>query len=469
MSWLSWSPLASKRLEPIRSRRAAESKVDTKPDQSVIDEYNWAKNAREKQRLPAGDWRFWLILSGRYWGKTRTAAETVRQWAETKPKSLGALVGQTPEEVRFTMVEGESGILARSPPWFRPVWEPSKGAGKAGILTWPNGTTAQGFSATNYDKLRGPQFHWAWGDELAKWKAATKAFDQLNLSLRLPGFGPAQAIFTTTPRPIPIIRELLKRERVFITRGTTYENKENADPGYMAELLTQYERTRLGRQEINAEVLEDLAGAMWSHDQLDKLRLDEFDLQRLSRIVVGVDPSGGGDEQGIIVAGRYLDEATGLESALVLEDRSCCLSPGGWGGRSVEAFADYMADCIAAEVNFGGDMVAHTIETAAKERKLVVKVKVLHASRGKHVRAEPISALYEKGRVHHLGIQPELEDELTQFTHAGYQGASSPNRADAAVWALTELLVVASEPPTGVESMGSWSGRRAGAPSVRRR
>lgn len=432
--------------------QAAKAKTAAaEPDQSLVDRYDWKKHARPKQLVPAGEWRFWLIMAGRYFGKTRTGAETARQWAEEKKGSIGALVGETPGEIDGTMVNGPSGIMACSPPWFRPIWVKSTGPGEAGTLTWPNGSVAYGFSASKPQKLRGPQFHWGWGDELAKWPYPTEAYDQLNFSLRLPGFGPPQAVFTTTPRPIPIVKQLLKRDRVVVTRGSTYENEANADPTYIQELLTKYENTRLGRQEINAEVLEDLAGTLWSLDLLEQLRLSDYDWKQLGRIVVAVDPSGGSeegnDEQGIVVAGKWLDEVKKYDCAVVLEDRSCRLTPGGWGERAVKAAVDYQADCIVAEINFGGEMVKHTIETAAKELGVTTRVKVIHASRAKHVRAEPVSALYEKRRVRHVAGMTQLEDELSQFTPEGYQGKTSPNRADAAVWALTELLVGAVVAP----------------------
>lgn len=448
--------------------RASKPRADAAPEQSLLEKYDWKKHARPNQLLPVGDWRFWLLLAGRGFGKTRTAAETVRQWAETKPHSIGALVGQTPDEVRGTMVEGESGILAISPPWFRPLWHPSKGPGKAGTLTWPNGTVAYGFSAANPPKLRGPQFHWAWGDELAKWKYATAAFDQLNFGLRLPGFGPPQAVFSTTPRPIPLIRELVKRLKVVVTRGSTYENEKNLAPEFLAEVLTKYERTRLGRQELNAEILDDLAGSLWSLDQIDKLRLDDIELATLGRIVVAVDPSGGSeegsDEQGIVVAGKrtiITKDRTERTQAVVLDDRTCRLTPDGWGRRAVQACVDYGADCIVAESNFGGEMVKSVIETAARDMGVTCRVELVHASRGKHVRAEPISSLYEQGRVVHQGSMAALEDELTQFTPEGYQGSQSPNRADAMIWALTELMLGA-EPASygGGRVSGRWGHSR---------
>jgi phage terminase large subunit-like protein len=451
--------------------QAAKPKLVETPDESLVERYDWKKHARAKQLLPEGLWRFWLILAGRNFGKTRTGAESCIQWAREKPGSVGALIGQTPGEVDGVMVNGAlSGIMDCSPPWFRPVWTKSTGPGKAGTLTWPNGTVAYGFSASNPDSLRGPQFHWGWGDELAKWRYATKAFDMFNLALRLPGFGAPQAIFTTTPRPIPIIHALLKRSMTVVTRGSTYENEANTAPEYLQELLTQYERTRLGRQELDAEVLEDLAGALWSLDQLEQLRLEELDLSTVGRIVVGVDPSGGSeegnDEQGIIVAGKRSVTVKGKaeEQAVVLDDRSCRLTPDGWGRRTVQAVVDYGADCVVAESNFGGEMVEFVVKTAAEAMGVTVRVELVHASRGKHVRAEPISSLYEQRRVMHLGQFADLEDELTQFTPEGYQGTSSPNHADAAVWALTRLMLGSKAAGYGdlPRTAGSW-GRVGGA------
>src|SRR5574337_17209 len=421
--------------------------------------FDWPLWARPNQLTPPGEWFLWVIMAGRGYGKTRAGAEFVIAEAKEMPGSFGALVAETPMQARDVMIEGESGILACSPPWFTPDYEPSKRR-----LTWPNGTRASVFSAFEYDELRGPQHNWAWCDELAKWRYPREAWDNLALGLRLPPR--ARVCVTTTPRPIPLLKELLKADDTVVTRGTTYENLHNLSAQFKKQVLGKYEGTRQGRQELKAEMLEDLEGALWSHDMLDRLRVRDINLAELQRIVVAVDPSGSkdpqdeGDEQGIAVAGMFSDGDK--THARVLADRSCQLSPAGWGKRAVQAAIDWGADCIVGEVNYGGAMVEHVVQTAAKELGVTVRFQMVTASRGKHVRAEPISALYEQNRVKHVGTFAELEDELCLFTPLGWEGEGSPNRADAAVWALNELMVGAAAPGfDGLKSSGaSWGGRR---------
>lgn len=429
-------------------------------DETLALSFDWETWARPNQLAPPGDWYLWIILAGRGFGKTRTGAEWVIQQARDFPGTRGALVAETPAEARDVQVEGESGILACSPPWFYPDYEPSKRR-----VTWPNGTIATVYSAFDFEKLRGPQHHWFWGDELAKWTHAQEAWDQIAFGLRLPPH--ARGCITTTPRPIPLLKDLLKRKTAVITRGTTYENLHNLAANVRDELLLKYEGTRLGRQELNAELLEDLEGALWSHDMLDRLRVGA--MPPLGRVVVGVDPSGGSegknDEQGICVAAleQNIDDDTRPPRAVLLDDRSCKLKPDGWGRRAVQAAIDHNADCIVAEINYGGAMVEHVVQTAAAAMGVTVRVKVVTASRAKHVRAEPISALYDQQRVRHARCFPELEDELCLFTPNGYQGTTSPNHADAAIWALTELTGGAA--PAGYDGLGekirgSWGRRR---------
>ncbi len=432
----SW--LASIRTLPPEERARQIQRLSLDEQEALL--YDWPTWARPNQLTPPGNWFVWLVLAGRGWGKTRAGAEFANAEAKRLPGSRGALVAETPAQARDVMVElGESSILAISHPKSRPLYEPSKRR-----LTWPNGTTATIYSAFEYEELRGPQHHWAWVDELAKFTHVQEAWDNLMLGLRLPPH--ARACVTTTPRPISVIKNLLKDPTTHVTRGSTYENLANLSGAFRNTVLKRYEGTRLGRQELNAEVLEDVPGALWTHAMLDKLRVARPAAETIRRVVVAVDPSGGSDdsaaeedrtdEQGITVQALLQDG-----TAVVLADNSCHLSPDGWGKAAVKAAIDNQADCIVAEKNFGGDMVEHVIQTAAKALDVIVRVVLVNASRGKIQRAEPVAALYEQNRVKHAGIFPELEDQLCNFTPQGYVGDTSPDRGDAAIWGLTELML----------------------------
>lgn len=393
-------------------------------------------HARPAQIAPDGDWRIWLALAGRGWGKTRVGAEWVRECVCGKtPLAPGsasriALVAETAADARDVMTEGPSGILAVHPRDYRPTYEPSKRR-----ITWPNGASATLFNATEPDQLRGPQHDLGWGDELAKWRYSRETFDQMQFGMRL-GKHPQQ-LFTTTPRPIALVRELLARsaagEPVAITRGRTLDNASNLAPTFMAEITARYEGTRLGRQELEGEMLDDAPGALWTRRILDERRAREA--PPLTRVVVAVDPavtSGEeADEHGIVAAGVGEDGR-----GYVLADRSTRGTPEKWGRAAVAAYHEFEADRIVCEVNNGGDMVAGVIRSIAPD----VPVREVRASRGKHVRAEPISALYEQGRVSHVGAFADLEDQMVLMTPAGYEGSKSPDRLDALVWALSELF-----------------------------
>jgi phage terminase large subunit-like protein len=372
--------------------------------------------ARPNQRPPASRWKVWLILAGRGWGKTRVGAEQVLRWARI-PQQRIALVGETAADVRDVMAEGESGILACAPPSFQPKYEPSKRR-----LTWPNASTATTYAGDAPEQLRGPQHHKAWCDEVAKWQYAQDAWDNLELGLRL-GDHP-QVVATTTPRPIPLLRQLLTDAGTVVTRGSTNDNVVNMAPSFKERILQRYEGTRLGRQELHAELLEDVPGALWTRVLLEQCRVAR--VPTLTRIVVGVDPGG---DAGIIVAGRGEDG-----HGYVLEDLSVRGSPATWARQAVSGYQKYQANLIAVEANHGGDMAIHTLQTCDAK----VTVKKLWASHGKYARAEPISALYEQGNVHHVGMFAALEDELC--TWVPDEGMPSPNRLDALVWSLTELL-----------------------------
>lgn len=296
------------------------------------------------------------------------------------------------------------------------------------------GAIALGYNATKPDQLRGPQFDLAWCDELAKWMYARQTWDMLQFCLRL-GDNP-QALVTTTPRPIPVLKEIMAADTTVVTRGSTFDNSANLAGSFLKAVRDKYEGTRLGRQELEAEMLDDLPGALWTRAIFDEQRKAQAPDMR--RVVVAIDPSGtggeddNGDSIGIVVAGLGVDGR-----GYVLADRSCKLSPDGWGRRAVEAYHEFKADRIVAERNYGGAMVEHVIRTV--DRK--VSYKEVVASRGKVARAEPVAALYEQGRVSHAGAFGELEDQCCQIGPDGYIGEGSPDRADALVWALTELML----------------------------
>jgi len=387
--------------------------------------YDWPFWARPKQLPPAGDWNTWLILAGRGFGKTRTGAEWVRDQVETHGKRRVALVARTAADARDTMVEGESGILACCPPWFRPRYEPSRRR-----LTWPNGAIATTYSGDRPDQLRGPQSDAAWADELAAWRYP-EAWDQLLFGLRL-GTDP-RVVVTTTPRPTAIIRQLLADARTHVTRGNTFENRANLAGPALHQLLRKYEGTRMGRQELYAEILDDSSGALWNRAMLDAGRVMNLKtLPDLARVVVAIDPavtSGEtADETGIVVAGIGRNG-----HGYVLSDLTLRESPHRWGSVAVQAYHRYKADRIVAETNNGGEMVELTIRTVDD----TVSYRGVHASRGKRTRAEPVAALYEQSRVHHVGALPELEDQMCLWE----PGQDSPDRMDALVWALTDLML----------------------------
>ncbi|HEV2162208.1 MAG TPA: terminase family protein [Stellaceae bacterium] len=388
---------------------------------------DWEFWARPNQLPPQGDWRVWLLLAGRGFGKTRSGAEFVRARVEAGLASRIALVGPTASDVRDVMIEGESGLLAVAREDCRPFYEPSKRR-----LTWPNGAMALAFSADEPERLRGPQHDLAWCDELASWRYAA-AWDNLLLGLRL-GADP-RAVVTTTPKPTKLIHDLLASPGTVVTRGSTFDNALNLAPAFLESVVRRYRGTRLGRQELEAELLEDLPGALWSRDAIEAARANAA--PDLARIVVAIDPavsSGeGADETGIVVAGLAHDG-----QIYVLDDLSGRLSPRAWALKAIAAYRKFAADRIVAEVNNGGDMVEATLRSVAGDAPF----RAVRASRGKAVRAEPVASLYEQGRVHHVGGFAALEDQLCGFT-AGFDRAAagaSPDRLDALVWAVTDLM-----------------------------
>ncbi len=403
------------------------------PKEADTFNYDWSRWARDSQKPPSGDWRVWLLLAGRGFGKTRTGAELVRTLVGAQTARRVALVAPTAADARDVMVEGESGLLAIAPPWDRPLYEPSKRR-----LTWPNGAVATIFSADEPERLRGPQHDFAWCDELAAWRYP-EAWDMLMFGLRL-GDDP-RAIVTTTPRPTKPIRALLADPKVVVSHGTTAENRANLAPAFLDQIVRRYQGTRLGRQELDAEILDDMPGGLWQHGIIEATRTSA--LPELSRVVVAIDPavsaSEAADETGIVAVGR---DANG--HGYVLADASGRYAPAEWGRVAIAAYGAHQADRIVAEINNGGDMVEATLRMIDPN----VPFSAVRAARGKVARAEPVAALYEQGRIHHIGAFPQLEDQMCSFTSdfdrkaAGY----SPDRVDALVWAVTELLV---EPRAG--------------------
>lgn len=385
--------------------------------------HDWRFWARDEQLPPPGNWRVWLLLAGRGFGKTRTINEWACERARAYPGSRGAVVAATAADARDVLIEGESGITNIGDEANRPNYEPSKRR-----LTWPNGAQAIVLSADEPERFRGPQYHWAVADELAAWRYP-EAWDMLLMGLRL-GNDPRCAV-ATTPRPIKIIKALLSDPTCAVTRGTTYDNRANLAPSFFTDIINRYEGTRLGRQELMAELLEDNPGALWKRAWIDDTRA--LQAPTLARIVIAVDPaaSSEGDEHGIVGAGMAL--ADKKAHLYVLEDASRHGSPDEWGRAVVTLYHKLGADSVVAEANNGGEMVSHVINTVDRN----VPVKLVHASRGKQTRAEPVSAIYEQGRAHHVGTFAPLEDEMCQWE----PGAASPNRMDALVWAGTELVL----------------------------
>lgn len=388
--------------------------------------FDWKFWGRKNQFIPPGlDWTTWLLLAGRGFGKTRTGAETVREWVESSDKPIRvALVGATAGDTRDVMVEGESGILAISPPWFYPRYQPSKRR-----LIWPNGSIATLYSADEPARLRGPQHHKAWADEAAVWKYI-EAWDNLMFGLRL-GNHP-QTVVTTTPKRVKLIKDLLIDSTTIVTKGRTYDNLANLATNFINTIIKKYEGTSVGRQELDAELLEDAEGSFWKRKQIEDLRISYKKCPKLKRIVVGVDPSGSNLESaaecGIVVAGLGHDG-----NGYVLDDLSLRASPNKWAKVAVDAFHRRKADRIVAEVNYGGQMVEAVIRTVDS----TVSYRAVSATRGKEVRAEPVASLYEQNRVHHVGTFALMEDEMCTWV----PGTKSPNRMDALVWALTDLML----------------------------
>jgi len=394
-----------------------------KKRQEEVSKYNWRSKARTNQLPPEVNWRNWMILAGRGFGKTRTGAETVRMYASGGECLHIALIGKTIAEARSVMVEGQSGILACHRPDERPQFQKTQNR-----LVWKSGEVAWLFGGDNFEKLRGPQFDFAWIDELAKFRYPKDLWDQLSLGLRL-GKMP-RCIITTTPRPVPIIQHIISAPDTVVTRGATFDNADNLAPDYLKRICQQFENTSLGAQELYGQILTEREGALW---QRSMIKYQSPDTESFKRVVIAIDPAtthhDQSDETGIIVAA-----IDGCNQAYILDDLSGRHSPADWGQRVVNAYWRHGADRVVAEVNKGGDLVERVIKSIDPN----VSYKAVRATRGKATRAEPIAALYEQGKVHHARPLLKLEEQLCDYIPG--VSCKSPDRLDAMVWALTELL-----------------------------
>ena len=390
---------------------------------------NWLSTAREKQLPPEVDHFIWLILAGRGWGKTRTGAQDIALYALKNENTISAVVAPTFGDLRRVCFNGPSGLMSIIPKECLDTSFGTDGYSASDMeIRLFNGSKIVGYAAINPERLRGPQFHRAWCDELASWRYP-EAFDQLMFGLRL-GQDP-KCIITTTPKPIPILKSLITREDVHVTKGNTFENAENLAESALEMMRERYEGTALGRQELYAEILDDIEGALWTHKQIEDTRLLKDTEKELKTIIVAIDPAvtagENSDETGIVVVGKDMNN-----EYYVLEDVSGKYSPDEWGRLAVKTFYDWEADRIVAETNNGGDLVERLLRSVDNN----IPYRSVRATRGKMLRAEPIAALYEQKKVHHMGAFPELETQMC--TYVG-QLKPSPDRLDALVWGLTEL------------------------------
>lgn len=426
-----------KALKKLSADQRAELFQDLTDDQIVAHLWDWERQARKAQLPPAdGDWRIWLMMAGRGFGKTRSGAEWIRKRAEENAGDRLALVAATYHEGLAVMIEGESGLLRIAPPHNRPRWDGSRRR-----LAWKNGTRAFLYSAEEPDALRGPQHGAAWCDELAKWPNIDATWMNLHMGLRL-GDAP-KVMVTTTPRPLPLLKALLADKNCVVTRGATLDNRVHLPPAFLAAVYDTWGKSPLGRQELEGELVEDVAGALWTRAMLAGCYLRTA--PELTRLVVAIDPAvTSGDDAdacGIIVAGTCADQ-----HAYVLADKTVRgASPETWARIACQAAHSFGADRIVAEANNGGDLVRHVLHSVDS----TLPVKLVRASRGKSARAEPVAALYERHKVHHVGRFPELEDELCGLLPGGdYRGpGKSPDRADALVWAISELALSPAAKP----------------------
>jgi phage terminase large subunit-like protein len=402
--------------------------------------YDWYVLARESQLPPAGDWTVWSLCSGRGSGKTWTGANWVKERIESGVSRRMALIARTPADVRDTMVQGESGILAISRPDFMPEYQPGSRR-----VSWPNGAFALCFSSFQPELLRGPQFDSAWCDEVSAWEYALETWDNLMLALRL-GDDP-RCVATFTPKPTAIVRRLLSDSNVAVTRGTTFDNRANLAPEFFDRIVAMYEGTTRGRQEIYGELLEEAEGALWQRNWIEDHRVGKDTIPDLVRTVVAIDPAvtsdAGSDETGIVVVGMGFPEGQGKSRPhyYVLADLSGRYTPERWAHVAAGAFEEHKGDRIIGEANNGGDMIEATLRAV----NIQLPYKKVWASKGKAARAEPVAALYQQGQVHHVGVYPALEDQMV--TWEPLSGTRSPDRIDALVWAISEMMARGSGLP----------------------
>ena len=420
---------------PYNQRRNAFEEMASQLPKHIFTgvDYAWNLWARPQQLPPDDPWHIWLLLAGRGFGKTRAGAEWVRARAESGQSSRIALIARTPHEAESVMINGESGILDVCPPWNAPTWEPTKRR-----LTWPNGATAFVFSSYEPDQLRGPQFDAAWCDELASWQYPQLTWDNLAFGLRL---GPSpKCVITTTPKPIDIIRELSTRKDVTLTAGSSYDNKQNLPPGYLQAIARRYEGTSAGLQEIHARLLKEADGALWKREWIDDRRIDSVP-DDIYKTTVAIDPAvtynpRRSDETGIIVAAIGGDLRTSQQEKkyYILEDASGVMTPDAWANRVVQLAHKYDAEFITGETNNGGSLIESVIRHAPGGE--YIRFRGVHATQSKRARAEPVAAIYEQRRAHHVGQFTELEDQMCAWTP---DSPNSPDRMDALVWAVNGL------------------------------
>jgi len=424
------------------------------PEKTEELQHSWEFWARPEQLEPKGNWNVWVALAGRGWGKTRAGAEWVRHRIKKGDKIVHC-VAPTKGDVRRVMVEGDSGLINvcwkgdksyRGSPLGLPIWSPTNNT-----LTWENGAKAVFFSAEDPERLRGPQAYSAWTDELCAWRNAQETWDMLQFGLRL-GRRP-QVFVTTTPKTTKLIRNILDDDKTTVSTGSTYDNAANLADTFLDAVRKTYEGTRLGRQELYAEILDEASGALWNRTLLASCEVDKDDVPTLNRIVISIDPAvtanAESDMTGIVVAGVDVNGR-----AYVLEDHTGRYTPQQWAAKAVDLYREHMADRIVAERNQGGDMVRHTLHTEDE----TVPVKLVHASRGKMARAEPVSALYEQDKVRHVKGLNDLEDQMVQWEPLGSTG--SPDRLDALVWAITDLSLNGYAKPTLKLAYSSAKGLR---------
>lgn len=421
--------------------------------------YDWRFWARPKQLAPAGDWATWVLRAGRGFGKTRSGSGWVQERAMASPGRWMALVARNSADARDYMIEGPGGLIKNSAPQHRPMFEVSKRR-----VSWPNGSWATIYTDEDPDQVRGFSGDTAWLDEFAKYKHPEAVWDNLSFGMREASADQPRTIITTTPRPLALLRRIEKMIDTITVVGSSYENRSNLDRKWFDNTLARYHGTRIGRQEIEAEILEDVPGALWTRRNLDEYRVQAKDVPPLIRVVVAIDPAitsgDSSNETGIIVAGM-----DAKQRGYILEDATLRGSPDQWGRRAVSMYRKYEADIIVGETNQGGDMVGNTIRTIDP----TVPFQKVTASRGKYVRAEEASALYEQGRIVHIGIFPDLEDQMIAFTPesaAVRLPGESPDRVDALVWAvkwLFEAMTVPQRLERDVEDDWRMSRRGAGA------